>query len=324
MTKTLTRAAFATVLLAAMLTLYLYRDSIDTDALIGAVDRAGIWAPLLFMLMYAMATVLLIPGSILTLAGGALFGPLWGTLYNLLGATCGAALAFLAARYLAADWVNRRTGGWLQRVIDGVGKEGWRFVAFVRLVPLFPFNLVNYALGVTRIPFAQYALTTLIAMLPGAFVYTYVGYAGREALGGGENVLQKGLLALGLLAAVAFLPSFIKRLRQAPVAMIDLPTLQQRLRDEPDLLILDVRSEQEYRGKMGHIPNARLLPLPELPAALHTLDRDPSLPVVIICRTDIRSAQAARLMNEAGWPQVSVLTGGMLAWQRAGLPVSRD
>ena len=85
------------------------------------------------------------------MVGGALFGPLWGTLWNLSGATLGATLAFAIARYLGADWVARRAGERLVRLIRGVEEEGWRFVAFVRLVLLFPFNLVNYAFGLTRI-----------------------------------------------------------------------------------------------------------------------------------------------------------------------------
>lgn len=87
-------------------------------------------------------------------------------------------------------------------------------VAFTRLVPLFPFNLLNYALGLTRIPLGEYVAASFVCMLPGCAAYTYLGYAGREALGGGEDLLKKGLLALGLLAVVAFVPVFVKHLRQ--------------------------------------------------------------------------------------------------------------
>ena len=100
-------------------------------------------------------------------------------------------LAFLVARYLASDWVAARSGGRLRQLIHGVETEGWRFVAFVRLVPLFPFNLLNYALGLTRIRFSHYLIATYVCMLPGAFAYTYLGYAGREAVGGGEGLIQK-------------------------------------------------------------------------------------------------------------------------------------
>ncbi|VAX23873.1 DedA family protein, putative, partial [hydrothermal vent metagenome] len=126
----------------------------------------------------------------------------------------GAALAFLVARYMASGWVERKVGGKLKKLYDGVEEEGWRFVAFTRLVPVFPFNLLNYALGLTRIKFSHYVISTFIFMAPGGIAYTYLGYAGKEALAGGEGLIQKGLMALGLLALAAFLPRFITRMRK--------------------------------------------------------------------------------------------------------------
>jgi len=117
---------------------------------------------------------------------------------------------------LASDWVAQRAGGRTRQLVEGVEKEGWRFVAFVRLVPLLPFNLLNYALGLTRVPFAHYAIASFVFMLPGALAYTYLDYAGREAVAGAEGMLTKGLAALALLAAVAFLPRFVRRLRGTP------------------------------------------------------------------------------------------------------------
>jgi uncharacterized membrane protein YdjX (TVP38/TMEM64 family) len=191
-------------------------EGLDVRTLERWVASAGLAGPLVFIALYTAATLLFLPGSLLTLAGGALFGPLWGTLINLTGATLGAALAFLVARYLAADWVQGRAGGLLKRLIQGVEAEGWRFVAFARLVPLFPFNLLNYALGLTRLPFGQYLLATAVCMLPGALAYTWLGYAGREAIAGGEGLIRKGLIALALLAALLFLPRLIARLRRPP------------------------------------------------------------------------------------------------------------
>jgi len=203
------------LLLAAAITLaIIYRDQFHTAALKAWVLDAGPVAPLLFILIRALATVLFLPGSIMTLTGGALFGPVFGTFYNLTGATLGATLAFLVSRYLAADWVTNKAGGRVKQLINGVEEEGWRFVAFVRLVPLFPFNLLNYALGLTRIRLLHYIIATYIFMLPGAIAFTYLGYAGREAITGGEGMIQKGLLVLGLLAVLAFLPRLIRRLRQ--------------------------------------------------------------------------------------------------------------
>ncbi len=323
MTRPLLRGLLTGLLLTGIAVLFHFRDQLQIESLVNAVHRSGGWAPALFMLCYALAAVLMVPASLFTLAGGALFGPLWGTLYNLLGATAGATLALLSARCLAGDWVQRKTGGWVKRVTDGVEQEGWRFVALLRLVPLFPFALVNYALGLTLIPIRQYVITTFICMIPAAFAYTYVGFAGRVALTGGEGLIRNGLIALALMALTAFLPRLIQRLCLKPVTLIDIDTLRERQSRQSDLLIIDVRSAAEYRGELGHITAASLLPLPEFKTGLVHLEGGPERPVVLVCRTDKRSSDAARMMDAAGWRQVSVLSGGMEAWQRAGLPVER-
>ncbi len=205
-------------LVALIVTALLYRDSLEVDRLRQAVEQLGpVLAPLLFIAGYALATVLFLPGSVLTLAGGLLFGPLWGTLFNLTGATLGATLSFLIARYLAADWAERRAAGMLRRLKQGVEEEGWRFVAFVRLVPLFPFNLLNYALGLTRIPLSGYVAATALCMLPGALAYSWLGYLGGEAAAGAEDLARKLLTGLALFALVLFLPRWIRRWRWSVV-----------------------------------------------------------------------------------------------------------
>ncbi len=205
------------VLLAAAVALAIWhRDELTVSMLRARLDALGMWAPLAFMAAYAVATVVFLPGSVFTIAAGVLFGPWAGAAYALLGATTGATVAFVTARYLAADWVARRTGGRLRRLIDGVEAEGWRFVAFTRLVPLFPFNLLNYALGLTRIPLLQYLLASLVCMAPGALAYAWVGHAGATAVTGGRGAVQAVLIALGVVAAVAFLPRLVRRWRVVP------------------------------------------------------------------------------------------------------------
>jgi len=308
-------------LLAAVTLAVVYREQFDAAALEAWVRDAGPVAPLLFILIYALATVLFLPGSVLTLAGGALFGPVLGTLYNLTGATLGATLAFLIARYLAADWVADKTGGRVKQLINGVEAEGWRFVAFVRLVPLFPFNLLNYALGLTRLRLLHYILATCLFMLPGAIAYTYLGYAGREAVAGGEGMIRKGLLALALLAVVAFLPRLIGILRRGP--MIDIPEFRRRLESEKHLLVLDVRTPEDFAGKQGHIEAAVNIPVEDLMQRMDELGEHLGHPIAIVCRTDKRSAKAALLLTEAGFADVHVVRGGMTKWLEAGLPVVR-
>lgn len=211
--RLLPRAALGLAIAAAIAVALAYRDRLDTAAFEAWLAGLGLLAPLAYLALYAVGTVVFVPGALFALAGGALFGPFWGALLNLTGATVGASLAFLLARYLAGDWVARRAGTRLRRLIEGVEAEGWRFVAFVRLVPLFPFNLTNYALGLTRIGFLPYAVTSFVAMAPGAIAYTWLGHAGREALAGDASAIRYGLLALGLLAAIAFLPRLVRRLR---------------------------------------------------------------------------------------------------------------
>jgi len=210
-----TRWLLSVVLVTGITIAVVFRDQIDATALERWIQNAGVAGPLLFMLLYILATVLFLPGSVLTLTGGVLFGPVLGTLYNLTAATIGAAVAFLVARYLASSWVEKKIGGRLKQLKEGIETEGWRFVAFVRLVPLFPFNLLNYALGLTRIKLWHYIVTSYVCMLPGAFAYTYLGYAGREAIAGNEGIIQKGIIALALLASAAFLPRLVKYFRRS-------------------------------------------------------------------------------------------------------------
>ena len=202
------------VLLAGIASAWYWRDSLSPEALSEWLQQLGWIAPLVFITGYSAATVFFLPGLVFTLAGGALFGPVLGVIYNLIGATIGATLAFLMARYLASDWVARQSGKHLRQLVDGVEAEGWRFVAFTRLVPLFPFNLLNYALGLTRIPLSHYVNTTFIFMAPGGAAYTYLGYAGREIAVGGEALVRKGLLALALVATIAFISRIYLRVRR--------------------------------------------------------------------------------------------------------------
>ena len=155
------RLILALALAGAATWLALHRDRLDPALIENSIRDLGLWAPFGYVALFAFGTVLFVPGAMFGLAGGALFGPLWGSVLNLIGATLGATLAFLIARYLAAAWVRRKAGARLDRLIAGVEAEGWRFVAFVRLVPLFPFNLLNYALGLTRIPLAHYVLAKI-------------------------------------------------------------------------------------------------------------------------------------------------------------------
>jgi uncharacterized membrane protein YdjX (TVP38/TMEM64 family)/rhodanese-related sulfurtransferase len=296
-----------------------YRDQLDATAIQSWIEEAGNAAPLLFMFVYIVGTVFFFPGAVLTLLGGALFGPVLGTVYNLTAATIGAMLSFLVARYLASDWVERKTGGRLKQLLDGVENEGWRFVAFTRLVPLFPFNLLNYGLGLTKIKFSHYSIATYIFMLPGAIAYTYLGYIGKEAATGGEGLIQKAMLALALLGLVAFLPRLIGSIRKGE--MLNITNLKKRMDEGDDILLLDVRTAEDYNGEQGHIAGSTLLPLEELEQRIDELSDYYEKTVVTICRTDRKSAKAAQILAEQGFADVHVAKMGMTDWIKNNYPI---
>jgi uncharacterized membrane protein YdjX (TVP38/TMEM64 family)/rhodanese-related sulfurtransferase len=312
--------ALLLLLLAAFITAGIfYREQLQAERLAAWVEQAGIAAPLLFVALYALFTVAFFPGAVVPLVGGALFGPVLGTLYNLSGATLGATIAFLLSRYLASEWVMAKAKGRGQQLIEGVESEGWRFVAFVRLVPLFPFNLLNYLLGLTRIPLLHYIFASFFFMLPGAIAYTWLGYVGREAAAGSEGLVRKGLLGLALLALVAFLPRLVARWRLG--TMLSVEQLKTRLEDREALLLLDVRTPADYSGEQGHIQGSSNIPLEELKGRLHELNDWRDRPVAIVCRTDRRSAKAACMLAARGFTDVHVVRQGMTAWNAAGGPV---
>ncbi|WP_119300502.1 VTT domain-containing protein [Dongia deserti] len=302
--------------------LAVYRDRFDPALIEQAIVAIEPWAPLAHVLLFTIATVLFVPGAIVGLVGGVLFGPVWGTLFNLVGATLGATAAFLTARYIASDWVRRKAGGRLQRLITGVEEEGWRFVAFARLVPLFPFNLLNYAFGLTRIRLLHYVIASLVCMFPGTLAYTWLAYAGREALAGHDTAIRYGLIALALLAAIAFAPRIIRRIRsRMPFRWMDAAELSGEI-DHLQPTIIDVRGADEFVGPLGHIPGARNVPVGELPRRLHELSAVRDRPIVLVCRTDKRSASAAALLHDAGFRDLRVLRGGMEQWDRHGFNIA--
>lgn len=316
--RLLPRIAVALALGLAIVWLVLSRDRLAEIEV--WLNDLGWWAPAAFVVLYAAAVVVFSPALFWALAGGALFGPVLGSAYNLMAATIGATIAFLVARYLASDWIARRTGGRLQRLIEGVESEGWRFVAFVRLVPLFPFNLLNYALGLTRIRLAHYVIASAVFMVPGTIAYTYLGHAGREALAGGDDMIQKGLLGLGLLAAIAFLPRLVRRLRRSGEVWVEPAALNARLAQGDDVVVIDVRGADEFTGPLGHIAGARNIAVDDLAGRLDALAELKSRDVALVCRTDKRSAAAAGILREAGFRSVSVMRGGMVEWDRQALP----
>lgn len=167
--------AVIVVVRATGLTNYLSLDNLAR--LRDYVEDFGPAAPLVFIVGYAVATVAFLPGTPLTLLAGLAFGPVMGAIYAVTGATIGLTLAFLVARYaargLVASWVEENER--MKRLDTEVGRQGWRILLITRLVPIFPFNLQNYAYGLTRIRLVTYVLISAICIIPATLVYTFAG-----------------------------------------------------------------------------------------------------------------------------------------------------
>ncbi len=167
------------------------------------IKSLGWAAPALFCLFYLLATLFFMPTLVITFAGGAVFGPVWGTLLNLTGATLGATAAFCISRYLTKSWFNRFPQYRMNQLISVFDQRGWPFLAFLRLVPLIPFNIVNYGVGLTNMKLKNYMVTTTIFLAPPEIIYTSCGYAGSHALLK-NSVLNPGLVLLLIGLGVLF------------------------------------------------------------------------------------------------------------------------
>lgn len=176
-------------------------------------EQMGVFAPLGFIILYWSGTVLCVPGVILTLAAGALFGPFLGTVWTVIGATLGATSAFLIARFIAGDWARAQfeKGERLGQLIQGIEQDSFWFALSIRLAPIFPFVAANYLLGLTPIKLHSYVLATTVGIIPGTFAYTWIGQSGLEAVRGGAPWQLVG--ALAVLALASALPIVLKWLK---------------------------------------------------------------------------------------------------------------
>ena len=173
------------------------------------VDSLGNWGPAAFILIYIAGCVLFVPGSALTLGAGILFGVLRGSIIVSIAATLGATAAFLIARYMAREWVAGKIAAHpkFSAVDQAVASEGWKMVGLIRLSPIFPFNLMNYAFGLTRVSLRDYVLASWIGMLPGTVMFVYIGsligdLGNLSSAGRQKTPLEWTLYAVGLLATI--------------------------------------------------------------------------------------------------------------------------
>ncbi|PIN74857.1 hypothetical protein COV18_05555 [Candidatus Woesearchaeota archaeon CG10_big_fil_rev_8_21_14_0_10_37_12] len=198
---------FKFILLIALLSLTVYifkfsplSETLTQEFIHDFVLSFGTLSFLIFIVVYALGTLVSVPGTILTFVGAILFGTWFGTLVNLLGATIGASLAFFVAQYLGRDFVKSLMGERLNEFEKKVEKNGFAVILLLRLIPIFPFIGINYASGLTKIKFKDYFFATLLGMIPGTFIYTYL-FAII-----GEKILADGFQLTNLLSVEVLIP----------------------------------------------------------------------------------------------------------------------
>ncbi len=170
------------------------------------IEELGSIGILLFILLYIIASVFFLPGSVLTLGAGAIYGVVWGSVWVSIASTLGASVAFLVGRYIARDKIAGKIAGnsSFSAIDEAVAHQGWKIVGLTRLSPVFPFNLLNYAFGLTKVKFSHYVFASWIGMMPGTIMYVYLGYAARAASEASEaGAAQTALKIGGLIATIA-------------------------------------------------------------------------------------------------------------------------
>lgn len=182
------------------------------DQLLAFTDRHYVPTVAIFVLIYVAAVALSIPGAtVLTLSAGFLFGFI-GVLYVNIGATAGACLAFLVARYLLGDWIQKRYGEKLASFNKEIADNGYNYLLTLRFIPLFPFFLINIFAGLTRVPLATFAWTTMVGILPGSFVYIYTGRQLGIIDKPGDILSWQLILAFVLLGFLVLSPVIAKKI----------------------------------------------------------------------------------------------------------------
>lgn len=186
--------------------------ALSKERLRALVEGFGPWGPLIHILVYAAGTTAFLPGTLLTGVGAVAFGKFAGTLYNLVGATLGAGLAFLVGRYLGRDLAARLIRGRLQVLDEGAERNGFALIFYLRIV-FFPFTPLNFGAGLTRIRFWDFMLGTFLGILPGTFILTYFIDELTNLRSATDLLDVKFLIPLSLFVASLFLPRLVRRLK---------------------------------------------------------------------------------------------------------------
>ena len=191
---------------------FAYLSPENIDKLNAAIDGLGLWGPVVYILAYIAGCLFFLPGLVLTLVAGV-FGSVWGTIYVSIGSTIGASLSFILARTALRPMVE----GWAQKnsvfrkIDDGVEQHGWRMVMTTRLVPIFPFNLQNYAYGLTKVKFPTYLVCSWLFMLPGTAAYVIASGSIISGEGNVKKTISYLAIAAVLFVGLSLIPGLLKK-----------------------------------------------------------------------------------------------------------------
>jgi len=229
--------AAAAVIALLLLTAHFFNAQALLIRALDWISGLGVWGPLIFMIIYVLACVFFLPGSILTLGAGVVFGLIEGTVIVSLSSTLGATAAFLVGRYIARDWVAKKIEGnpAFKTIDDAVAKEGWKIVGLTRLSPVFPFNLLNYAYGLTKVSLRDYFFASWIGMLPGTVMYVYIGSLvgdlARLSAGGRTRTTAEWALYIIGFAATIIVTIYVTRIARSALNKKEQPERISRLEE---------------------------------------------------------------------------------------------
>jgi uncharacterized membrane protein YdjX (TVP38/TMEM64 family) len=210
MKKKYGKFAFLLVLLSFGIAILFKFDihHLNPEAIRAFILSFGWWAPLLYIFLYTIRPLFFFPAALLTLSGGMTFGPWWGTFYDLIGASLGAFLAFGLSRLLGRETIQKWVGNRLSVLDDKAEKHGFRTIFTLRLIPLIPFDALNYGAGLSKIRFRDYAPATTLGMIPGAFAYNYLGHSLHHIFS------PTFYMAVGMVLLLLLLPTVYKWLKK--------------------------------------------------------------------------------------------------------------
>ncbi len=215
------KAALLVVFIAAAVYVVRYtpvRGYLNAASVGRFLDAAGFWAPLVFIVFYAVGVCLFVPGTLLTGIGAALFGAYWGFVYVWVGAMLGAGAAFWIGRTLGRDFAAQLVGNRLKKYDDAIGRNGFAAVLYLRLV-YFPFTPMNFGMGLTRVRFVDYLAGTGLGIIVGTFIFTFFIGTVKEAAASGnwaDLISFKVFFSVGLFVFSFFIPKIIRKIRKEP------------------------------------------------------------------------------------------------------------